>query len=191
MNNTMLTIDERVFLLELARQAIMVKLATGQELGPDEEDEQGGLALQAGAFVSLHGGGCLRGCIGTFVSDRPIAQTVAELAISAAFCDPRFPPLTERELSGLRIEISVLSPLKRISSVDEIEVGTHGIYIIKGSCRGVLLPQVATEQNWDRDTFLSHTCLKAGLPGDCWRGDAEIYTFTAEIFGEGESCHSA
>jgi hypothetical protein len=103
---------------------------------------------------------------------------------AAAFEDPRFPPLTRSELKDIDVEISVLSPLTPIKNMEEIEVGKHGIYIIKKYHRGVLLPQVAIEQGWDRETFLKHTCLKAGLDPDCWKGNVEIYTFTADIFGE-------
>jgi AmmeMemoRadiSam system protein A len=118
---------------------------------------------------------------------KPLYQTVAEMAVAAAVEDPRFPPLTLDELPLITIEISVLSPLEEVEDVEEIEVGKHGLYIIRGFYRGLLLPQVATEYNWDRETFLQHTCLKAGLPTDCWQDqETKIYKFSAEVFGEEE-----
>ncbi len=107
------------------------------------------------------------------------------MAVAAASQDPRFPPLSRDELDEVDLEISVLSPLRRIKDVSEIEVGKHGIYIISPRGRGVLLPQVATEYGWDRDTFLDQTCVKAGLAPGCWRDPStEIYIFSAQIFGE-------
>ncbi len=137
-----------------------------------------------GAFVTLHKYGELRGCIGTFQAEKPLYLVVKEMALSAAFNDPRFPPLSTEELPEVEIEISVLSPLAR-GKPEEVEVGRHGIYLIKGIFRGVLLPQVAVEHGWDRETFLDHVCLKAGLPPGCWRDpETEIYLFTAEVFSE-------
>jgi AmmeMemoRadiSam system protein A len=106
------------------------------------------------------------------------------MAVSAATRDPRFYPMKAQDLADFELEISVLSPLELISSVDEIKVGTHGIYLVKNSSRGVLLPQVATEYGWDRDTFLRHTCIKAGLPENAWQKECEIYIFSALVFGE-------
>ena len=106
-----------------------------------------------------------------------------EMAQAAAFQDPRFPPLAKNELIDLDIEISVLTPFRLIQDVKEIQVGQHGLYIEKGGYSGLLLPQVATEYHWDRRTFLEHTCLKAGLPGDAWQDKkTKIYVFSAEIF---------
>lgn len=145
------------------------------------------VSAHQGAFVTLHMHGELRGCIGTFTSQQTLYETIQEMAIASAFEDPRFPPLDQRELASINIEISVLSPLKEIRSPEEIIVGTHGIYITKGFNRGVLLPQVATEYGWDRETFLDHTCLKAGLPAGTWRREkVKIEVFTAQIFGEKE-----
>jgi AmmeMemoRadiSam system protein A len=107
------------------------------------------------------------------------------MALSAAFNDPRFKPLEARELPEVDIEISALTPLRPVSSVEEIEVGRHGIYIIRGPYHGVLLPQVATEYGWDRYTFLDQTCLKAGMAPGCWKmPDTQILVFSAEVFGE-------
>jgi AmmeMemoRadiSam system protein B/AmmeMemoRadiSam system protein A len=136
-----------------------------------------------GAFVTLHKRGNLRGCIGYIRGQKPLYQTIREMAIAAAFQDSRFKPVVQSELDDLDIEISVLSPLKKISDVEEITVGKHGIYIIKEYNSGLLLPQVATDQGWDRKTFLEHTCTKAGLPEEAWKDPStEIYIFSADIF---------
>jgi len=182
MTDDELTLSEKKVLLEIARKAIVARLTGKKFTFPDTL--QGGTLANRGAFVTLHKRGELRGCIGIFTSDKPLYQTVRDMALAAAFEDPRFPPLTRKEIEEIDIEISVLSPLKRIDDIGSIEVGKHGLYIVKGFNRGVLLPQVATENNWDRETFLTQTCYKAGLPGSCWQGDCEIYTFTAQIFGE-------
>ncbi len=180
----LLTGEEKKALLKLARRTIETYLREGRI--PAYEPPSRGLLTQRGAFVTLHKDSRLRGCIGTFLSTRPLYQTVQEMAVAAATQDPRFPPLTLEELPEVEIEISVLSPLKRIEDVKEVEVGRHGLYIVKGLNRGVLLPQVATEQGWDRETFLAHTCLKAGLPPDAWKEGADIYTFTADVFSESD-----
>ncbi len=182
MDEFSLTPDEKSILLRVARAEITQTL-TGTE--PKVTLPKGGeLYGRHGAFVTLHKEGRLRGCIGIFSSLQPLHETVREMAYSAAFKDPRFAPLHTAELQEIDIEISVLSPLRKIGDVSEIEVGKHGLYIVKGVHRGVLLPQVATENNWDKYTFLEHTCYKAGLPGECWQKDADIHVFTALIFGE-------
>ncbi len=136
-----------------------------------------------GAFVTIQKKGQLRGCIGYIRAYEPLHKTVEKMAAEAAFRDPRFPPVKEKELPELEIEISVLTPLRKITDVNEIEVGKHGIYIMKGGWSGLLLPQVATEYGWNRQTFLEHTCQKAGLPPHAWKErDAEIYIFSADIF---------
>ena len=136
-----------------------------------------------GAFVTIKRKGQLRGCIGNIEGRGPLYRTIGEMAEAAAFRDPRFASVTERELPELEFEISVLTPLRKIKEVDEIEVGKHGLYIIKGRYAGLLLPQVATEYGWDRQTFLEHTCNKAGLPSDAWKDkSAEIYIFSADVF---------
>lgn len=136
-----------------------------------------------GAFVTIHKRGQLRGCIGYIEGHGPLHKTIEEMAEAAAFRDPRFTPVTENELPELELEISVLTPLKKITDVNEIEVGKHGIYIKKGWSSGLLLPQVATEYGWNRETFLEHTCQKAGLSSNAWKDkDTEIYTFSADIF---------
>ena len=115
----------------------------------------------------------------------PLIDTVKETAQSAAFQDPRFAPLSRKEWGDIALEISVLSPLEEAKSIDDIEVGVHGVMMRKGFQSGLLLPQVATEYGWDRETFLTHTCYKAGLPGDCWRSpETRIEIFSAIVFGE-------
>ncbi|MBC7326763.1 AmmeMemoRadiSam system protein A [bacterium] len=178
-----LTKEEKEQLLWIARKSIETYLSTGRI--PDFSVESPALKEKRGAFVTLKKNGMLRGCIGLIYPLKPLYQAVAEMAIAAAVDDPRFPPLSLDELPYVEIEISVLSPLERVKDIEEIEVGKHGLYIRKGPFSGLLLPQVATEYNWDRETFLQHTCLKAGLPTYAWQeDDTEIYKFTAEVFSE-------
>ena len=141
------------------------------------------LKEKRGAFVTITRKGQLRGCIGYVQPYKSLFRTVEEMAAQAAFHDPRFEPVTEKELADLEIEISALTPLRRVADVEEIEVGKHGILIEKGFHSGLLLPQVAAENGWDRETFLEHTCLKAGLPRDAWKAeDTVISIFSADIF---------
>jgi AmmeMemoRadiSam system protein B/AmmeMemoRadiSam system protein A len=150
---------------------------------PDFKIDSPILKENRGAFVTINKKGQLRGCIGYIEGRGPLHKTVEEMAEAAAFRDPRFTPVKEKELADLDIEISVLTPLKKMTEVREIEVGKHGIYIRKGWFSGLLLPQVATEYGWDRQTFLEHTCNKAGLPSHAWKDkDTEIYIFSADIF---------
>lgn len=139
----------------------------------------------SGAFVTLKRHGELRGCIGTLVCRGPLAEEVARVAVSAAREDPRFQPVSPAELGDLDVEVSVLGPLERIDPLDAtaVEVGRHGLVVEQGHRRGLLLPQVATEWNWDRETFLAQTCRKAGLPLDAWRRGATVYRFEADVFG--------
>lgn len=177
-----LTDDEKQALLRIARASIQAELA-GKK--PPAAKGQGTLEEKRGAFVSLKRRGRLRGCIGFIEAKKPLVQTVEEMAVAAALQDPRFEPLREEELKEIRLEISVLSPLRKIADVGAIEVGTHGLYVRKGSRAGLLLPQVATEYGWERDTFLKETCRKAGLAPDAWRDpETEIYLFSADVFGE-------
>jgi hypothetical protein len=178
----LLTKKEQRDLLKIARDTIVTYVTNGAI--PVVETASKGLNLESGCFVTVKQHGQLRGCIGNFISDQPLYRLVQEMAVSAATRDPRFYPMKPKDLNDFNLEISVLSPLELISSVDEIRVGTHGIYLIKNSSRGVLLPQVAMEYGWDRDTFLRHTCLKAGLPEHAWKKDCKIYIFSALVFGE-------
>ncbi|MBE9532288.1 MAG: AmmeMemoRadiSam system protein A, partial [Proteobacteria bacterium] len=171
---------EKGALLDIARMAIASYIVDKRI--PVVKREEASLNAKCGVFVSLHKERDLRGCIDVFTSEDPLYKTVAVMAASAAFEDPRFDSVTEDEVKDLDIEISILTPLKKIDDPNEIEIGRDGIYIIKGTHRGVLLPQVAVEHDFDRNMFLDHTCLKAGLKAGDWKEGAEIFTFEAEIF---------
>jgi AmmeMemoRadiSam system protein A len=175
---------EQQALLAIARQAIIHGVQTGQEYVEPREEKA--LNQRNGCFVTIKQNEQLRGCIGNFQSELPLFKEVAQMAQASSAKDPRFYPLKEEDLDNFTLEISVLSPLHKVEDVEDIEVGKHGIYIEKSFYRGVLLPQVATEHDWDRQTFLKQTCLKAGLPTDAWEADdADIYVFSAQVFGEG------
>ena len=155
---------------------------------PEYDTDDPALSRRSGAFVTLKQHGELRGCIGHTWADLPLYQAVQQTAVSAATEDPRFSPLTAGELSGITsgitVEISVLSPFRRVIDVEEIAVGTHGLMIFKGGRRGLLLPQVPVEQGWDRGGYLNNLCLKAGMMVECWQEGATLYAFTALVFGE-------
>jgi AmmeMemoRadiSam system protein A len=180
----MLSTRERHALLQFARATIVARL-TG--VPPPPPVSLGAPLDHAGAFVTLHVHRELRGCIGYPGSERRLDEVVGHCAVAAATEDPRFPVLSAGELADLDLEISVLTPIRRVTDVSEIEVGRDGLVVQDGFRKGLLLPQVATEQRWDRDTFLSHACLKAGLRPDAWRTGAKIFKFQAEVFGE-RSC---
>ena len=168
-------------MLDLARTSIQRYVLTGewQTLTPTDPN----LHKDAGAFVTLRIDGRLRGCTGYLKADKPLSQVIQEMAISAATSDPRFPPLSENELDHLTIGISVLSPLTPVMRIEEIQVGVHGLLITHLGRRGVLLPQVPAERGWDRETFLTNLCYKAGLPGDAWKSGAQLFSFTTDVFG--------
>lgn len=174
--------EERALLLRLVHQAIDAALRG--ERGTASPAPTPHLSELRGAFVTLHLAGQLRGCVGFVQPTRGLYQTIAEAALNAAFHDPRFLAVTEEEAPGLQVEISVLSPLKPIAP-EQVVVGRHGLVVSRGSYRGLLLPQVAVENEWDAPTFLEQTCLKAGLPTDAWKRGATLQAFTAEVFGEG------
>ena len=176
-----LTSEEKVQLLKIARDVVETYCRGGKP--PKLEVDSPTLNEPRGAFVTLHKDGKLRGCIGHIRARKPLIETIVEMAEAAAFQDPRFPPVTSEELGQLEYEISVLTPLRRIKDVEEIQVGIHGIYMKRGVSSGLLLPQVAAEWGWDRTTFLEHTCTKAGLPEDAWKDKkTEIYIFSADVF---------
>ncbi|MGE5127403.1 MAG: AmmeMemoRadiSam system protein A [Betaproteobacteria bacterium] len=178
-----LTEEERRRLLGIARGALEAHFSGGRGGRPAAG---GALGEPRGAFVTLRRreDGELRGCIGTMEPERPLAEAVARMAVAAATQDGRFDPVTSDELPQLQIEISALGPLQPIRP-EEVEVGRHGLLISLGGRRGVLLPQVPLEHGWDRETFLEHTCWKAGLPEDAWRrAGVELLGFTADVFGE-------
>jgi AmmeMemoRadiSam system protein A len=180
----MLSQHHRQLLLSIARRSIESALTGGRlELNLGSEPE---LNEPSGVFVSLHTlGGDLRGCIGSIQPVAPLAQAVATSAVNAATRDPRFRPLTSDELASVHIEISVMSPIVPVGALDEIAVGRDGLIVTRGRDAGLLLPQVAASYGWDRDTFLSHTCMKAGLDPDAWKKPGcRIERFSAEVFGE-------
>jgi AmmeMemoRadiSam system protein A len=178
-----LTPQERRFLLELARASIQARL--DEDSLPEHAPDPGPLSEHRGAFVTLTIDGLLRGCIGHVVGVEPLWLSVRSNAVAAAFHDPRFSPLQREEIDSTEIEISALSTLEEIEGPDSIQVGVHGLLIERGTARGLLLPQVATHNNWDRATFLEHTCRKAGLERDCWRdGESRLSTFEVESFSE-------
>jgi AmmeMemoRadiSam system protein A len=177
----MLSPEDRDRLLVLARRCLEARVR--RQLAPPI-DRGGGLYLLMGGFVTIHCGGDLRGCLGRLETDRAIADNVAHLAAIVSDSDPRFRPLGAAELAYTAIEISALTPEEEVRDVGEIEVGRHGLIIEDGRRRGLLLPQVAVEHGWDRETFLEQTCLKAGLPTDAWRRGARIFRFEADVFGE-------
>jgi uncharacterized protein len=180
--NHSLSTEDRKLLIEIAREAIVAAVSTGEV--PDAEVTAGSLLEPQGCFVTIKQGGSLRGCIGNLTTDKPLYQLVQQMAVSAATRDPRFYPMKEEDLADFNLEISVLSPLTKITSPEEVEVGVHGLYLEKNFSRGVLLPQVAIEQGWNRETFLNQTALKAGLKRDDWKEGADLYVFTAQVFGE-------
>jgi len=174
--------EEQHFLLKLARDTIEGFLKTGKRPRPKAAPK--GLSAKRGAFVTLKVDDQLRGCIGYPLPYKPLAETVAEMTLAAATQDRRFPPIQAEELKRLKIEISVLTLPRAVQDINEIEVGRHGIIVSKGSDKGLLLPQVPTEYGWDRETFLHHGCLKAGLDEDEWRKGAQIEVFEAQVFSE-------
>jgi len=183
MKNLELDDRQRELLLKIAREAVE-NAVSGSPPGQYSIDDPV-LNTECGAFVTIHNTGNLRGCIGNITAATPLWMTVMNMAVEASTGDPRFPPVTPGELEDIDIEISALSPLWKIKDIKEIEVGKHGILIKKGFNQGLLLPQVATENGFDRISFLEHTCLKAGLARNCYRdGDCEIHIFSATVFGE-------
>ena len=180
----MLNETQRKKLLEIARNTIKTYLETGKV--PEIKESDPLFNKELGAFVTLHKGGRLRGCIGNIIGRGPLYLTVRSMAVESATGDPRFPKVTLNELDDIDIEISVLSELEKTTDINQIEMGVHGVLIRKGFSSGVFLPQVATETGWSREEFLSRLCAdKAGLLPDAWKtGEADIYIFTAEVFGE-------
>jgi AmmeMemoRadiSam system protein A len=173
---------DRRALLSIARAAIVAH-TTG--LVPSPAAAPGGaLTVCRGAFVTLHARGELRGCIGHVEADEPVTAVVSRCAILACSADNRFAAVSAEEVALLQIEVSLLGPLVPITSAHEIEIGRHGLVVEHRWHRGLLLPQVATEWQWDREIFLAQTCHKAGLPGDAWKRGARVWRFEAEVFAE-------
>jgi AmmeMemoRadiSam system protein A len=176
--------QHRQLLLSIARNSVAAHLSGNGLPLPDIESPI--LSEIHGVFVSIHEGPNLRGCIGNVMPDQPLYTTTARCAIAAATTDPRFRPVTLSELPELTFEISVLGIPELVENIEQIEVGTHGLIISKGHARGLLLPQVATQYEWDREEFLAETCIKAGLHPNAWREGATIHSFTAEVFSEAD-----
>ncbi len=177
---------ERKILLDNAREAILARLekrpAEYTEISPGEKSV---LEKPCGAFVTIHKGKSLRGCIGRMASDEPLLKTIRTMAGEAAFGDPRFPPVGEEEFRQCSLEISVLSPMELCPDPGSVQVGVHGLYLVNHGRAGVLLPQVPVEQGWDLDEYLDYICYKAGLPPKSYNeSGARLYTFTAIVFGE-------
>ncbi|MCP4357997.1 MAG: AmmeMemoRadiSam system protein A [Chloroflexi bacterium] len=182
---TPFTHEQQQFLLQLAREAIIHYLQDGRL--PHHESSHPDLTQQAGVFVTLRQQAedklLLRGCIGRIEAEEPLYKTLSDMAVKAATSDPRFPPVSLDEMTHIHIEISVLSPLRSLTDVTLLEIGTHGLVIVSGNRRGLLLPQVPIAQQWDRRQFLEGICRKAGLPQDYWQHPkAHLYVFTSFVF---------
>jgi MEMO1 family protein len=176
-----LSAEDKTALHAIAQNAIRSRLA--KEKAVDTPPPLPRLQELRGAFVCLKIKGVLRGCIGCLHARGPLYRVVSDMAVQAAFCDPRFAPLSAEELEQIELEISVLTPFQDIQGPEEIEVGRHGLFVRKGSHSGLLLPQVATEYGWDRIQFMEWTCQKAGLPKDAWKDpNTRIQTFSADVF---------
>lgn len=175
---------EQETLLAIASEAISKTLHRHDASTISEAGITDSLMIPCGAFVTLYKNGKLRGCVGRFGTSQPLYEVIVEMAYAAAFNDSRFVPVTEEEIDELKIEISVITPLKKIESIDELVLGKHGIYIVKGTNSGTFLPQVATETQWTKEEFLGHCARdKAGLSWNGWK-NADLYTYEALIFKE-------
>mgnify|MGYP001618442073 CR=1 FL=1 len=180
----LLNTKQKKRLLEIARKTIEEYLKSGKR--PDFSENDPRLTAISGAFVTLNKHGELRGCIGNIIGQKPLYETVRDMAIESATADPRFQPVTKEELKDVEIEISVLSPLRKISDISEFELGKHGVIVKSGWNQGVFLPQVALETGWSKEEFLSNLCAhKAGLSPDAWKNPkTEIHIFSAIVFSE-------
>ena len=174
--------EDRAKLVALARAAVEAE-ATHRP-PPKAEDLSGVLGERRGCFVTLTNKGQLRGCVGTFHPHAPLAEMIVEMGAEAAARDRRFLPVTPAELPELTIEVSVLSPLQKTDEPEKLQLGTHGIYIVRGGHDGCFLPEVATQTGWDVQTFLDQCCTsKAALPKGAWKEQGtEVYLFTSEKF---------
>jgi len=177
-----LTNDQQKILLDLARLAIQHYLE--EKVTLEAKTNEAVFKAKRGAFVTLKVDCQLRGCIGYALPHKSLFETVIDSAIAAAFRDYRFPSIEQEELERIDVEISVLSLPKKIKDVSEIKIGEHGLIISKGPHKGLLLPQVPVEWDWDLKTFLAHACLKAGLAEDEWKKGAKIEIFSAQIFSD-------
>ncbi|WP_406658261.1 TIGR00296 family protein [Methanolobus sp. ZRKC2] len=187
----MLTEDQGKKVVKLARDAIETYLWTGEMIDGSEIQLPPVFAETRGVFVTLNKNGELRGCIGHPYADSPLKYAVTDSAISAGFRDPRFPPVSKDEMDHITVEVTILTPPERLNLApndipSSIEIGRHGLIVKRDYRQGLLLPQVAPEHDMDEVEFLSHTCLKAGLPHDAWTTGAEVYCFEGQIFAEKE-----
>lgn len=179
-----LTLKDKKTLLEIARKTINEYIRNGKTYKINPSLFSANIKKHCGAFVTIHKKGNLRGCIGRFLADEPLYNIIQKMAIAASTQDYRFTKVRESEIEDLEIEISVLSPLRKIKSIDEIKLGKHGIYIKKGMASGTFLPQVATKTSWDKEELLGHcSCDKAGIGWDGWR-NADIFIYDAIVFDE-------
>lgn len=174
-----LTKEEKEELLSLAKRSIIEYITRRKVIDVDMKNPK--LIADGATFVTITRGGHLRGCIGNIQPIMPLYKSVIRSSISASCTDPRFPPMNKKELEDMNIEISILSPFEILKDVRSIEIGRDGLYIMKDGLSGILLPQVAKEQGWDKETFLREVSLKAGLPEDAWKNGATLYRFSAEI----------
>jgi AmmeMemoRadiSam system protein A len=177
----MLPTEAQEQLLTVARRALEARVRRAHVPAPDASDAN---QPRCGAFVTIFHRSDLRGCLGRITADRALPGLIHHLAQEVADSDPRFDPVGPGELDEISIEVSVLTPAREIRSVAEIEIGRHGLIVERGSQRGLLLPQVAVEHAWNRETFMEHTCVKAGLPADAWQHGARMFVFEAQVFGE-------
>jgi AmmeMemoRadiSam system protein A len=178
------TAEEKKELLQLARQTIERFLKSGTKVYPETENPK--FRENRGVFVSLHLRGELRGCIGYPLPSKPLIEAVVDNSVSSAVEDPRFNAVQPSELKDIDIEISILTVPSEVESVENIVVGRDGIIISKGFMRGLLLPQVPESQGWDREQYISHGCMKAGLPMDEWKRGVKIETFQGIVFSEND-----
>lgn len=182
----MLTATQRGAAIAAARTSIEARVARRTESATPGADD---LPSASGVFVTVKVRGELRGCLGTLDCRRGVLDEIARCAADASSEDPRFAPITPAELPVLGIEVSILGPLERVDpfAPGAVLVGTHGLVVEQGRRRGLLLPQVAAERHWTAEMFLDHTCIKANLPPDAWRGGAVVYRFEAEVFGDSQN----
>ena len=181
----MISAREQQELLALARSALEARV---RGLEPPRVEHDGD--VPAGAFVSIHRCGELRGCLGRLEGDWPLPRLITHLASIVADSDPRFASVRPEELGDIAIEISILTPEQPVTRLEEIEIGRHGLIVDDGRRRGLLLPQVASEHGWDARTFVEHTCRKAGLPPTAWpHGGARLFAFEAQVFSEPPVTH--
>lgn len=185
--------DDRRRLLEIARRAMTAHVTGAVQPGHDAAERQAPNAppgpsdlseMSAGVFVTLHETGELRGCIGHLEVEEALVPALIDAAVAACSRDPRFPPVRPDELARIVIELSILGPLEPVATLDDIEIGRHGLLVEQGPKRGLLLPQVAAEHQWTPANFVSHTCRKAGLSDNAWQRGAVLWRFEAEVFGE-------